>query len=328
MPAVKKKLKTKNNFLFWIKFILALIAIISFILAFFLKEIEGFIQDQSFHIRKGDCLHQFYQEEPPYLNKESLRENNYPLCFDHFGLMFSGVSKTALWGAEALSPKKIQDMQKVQNSIHSRPNVEQRDAIPRRMQPTQNDYAYSHYVQADLVSDINKSLKKPTVESQLLFNSIPLVSHSVLKNLKSTEGFIQNVVLNQDINAFVITGPIYTSKKLKVIGKNILVPTALFKAVYFPQHGIIGAYYIPNAYSQRVAVVSVCQIEEMTGINIFPQLTEEQKRNTYRLPVNANNLTLNHKIEYSYWDAESQCAESVLPKDMKALKSHFKFDLK
>jgi hypothetical protein len=46
-------------------------------------------------------------------------------------------------------------------------------------------------------------------------------------------------------------------------------------------------------------------------MNLFPQLTEEQKRNTYKLPLNANQVKANKEIEYSHWDAESQCAEAV-----------------
>ena len=73
-----------------------------------------------------------------------------------------------------------------------------------------------------------------------------------------------------------------------------------------PKTGTIGAYYAPNDNSLKVRIVSVCYLEEQLGINLFPQLTEEQKRNTYHLPLTANAVKANQKIAYSNWDAESQ----------------------
>ena len=104
----------------------------------------------------------------------------------------------------------------------------------------------------------------------------------------------------------------------------MIVPTAVYKAVYLPKTGAIGAYYAPNDNSLKVRIVSVCYLEEQLGINLFPQLTEEQKRNTYRLPLTAKAVKANQKIEYSNWDAESQCAEDVSKENLQALQREFK----
>jgi hypothetical protein len=53
------------------------------------------------------CLEQFYREIPPYLLKESLSKHSYALCFNGFNVMYSGVSKTPLWVAEALTPQRL-----------------------------------------------------------------------------------------------------------------------------------------------------------------------------------------------------------------------------
>jgi endonuclease G, mitochondrial len=106
----------------------------------------------------------------------------------------------------------------------------------------------------------------------------------------------------------------------------VIVPTAVFKAIYIPKTGAIGAYYAPNDNSLTVRVVSVCALEEQLGMNLFPQLTEEQKRNTYKLPLTANAVKANKEIEYSHWDSESQCAEDVSADQIQALKSKFKSD--
>ena len=58
-------------------------------------------------------------------------------------------------------------------------------------------------------------------------------------------------------------------------------------------------------------------------MNLFPQLTAEQKRNTYQLPLKATQVKANKKIEYLQWDAESQCAEDVSHDNLKALQKQF-----
>ena len=67
-------------------------------------------------------------------------------------------------------------------------------------------------------------------------------------------------------------------------------------------------YYADNTLKNtapKVQVISICALEDLTGINIFPQLTEDQKRNTYNLPLRASAVKATQKIAYSYWDAES-----------------------
>ncbi len=70
-------------------------------------------------------------------------------------------------------------------------------------------------------------------------------------------------------------------------------------------------------------VISVCELEEQLGINLFPQLNEDKKRNTYKLPLSASQVKPNQKIAYSHWDGKSQCAQGVSADNMKALQKQF-----
>lgn len=71
-------------------------------------------------------------------------------------------------------------------------------------------------------------------------------------------------------------------------------------------------------------VVSVCYIEEKLGINLFPQLTEQQKRNVYRLPLTASQVKPNQKLDYLHWDGESQCEQDLSAEQIQALQDQFK----
>lgn len=114
---------------------------------------------------------------------------------------------------------------------------------------------------------------------------------------------------------------------MKTIGNGVIVPTATYKAIYIPKTGAAGVYYADNTLKNtapKVQVISICALEDLTGINIFPQLTEDQKRNTYNLPLKASAVKATQKIAYSHWDAESQCAEEVSADELNALQKKFK----
>ncbi|ANF80818.1 hypothetical protein A3K93_00515 [Acinetobacter sp. NCu2D-2] len=40
------------------------------------------------------------------------------------------------------------------------------------------------------------------------------------------------IVTKQKLDVYVVTGPIFAAKKLKTIGKGVIVPTATYKAIY------------------------------------------------------------------------------------------------
>lgn len=70
--------------------------------------------------------------------------------------------------------------------------------------------------------------------------------------------------------------------------------------------------------------MSVCYLEERLGVNLFPQLTEQQKRNVYRLPLTASQVKANQKLDYLHWDGESQCEQDLNAEQIQALQDQFK----
>lgn len=315
MVSSKKKSKLDYSFLSGtiIKVILAIIAISSFTIAFGLEKIQQFISLPS--VSNSACLDQFYRDIPPYLAKESLLKNTYPLCFNGFNVMYSGVSKTPLWVAEALTPQRLSQKIPREDSFHEESKVEEEHRA------TLSDYKFSGYIRGRMAPNADMPNRFAQNDSFSLANVAPIANLAILSNL---EYLIRGIVLKENLDIYVVTGPVYAGKKLKTIGNGVIVPTAIFKAVYIPTTGAIGAYYLPNNNSLQVKVVSVCYLEEQLSINLFPQLTEEQKRNTYNLPLTVNEVRTNKVIDYSYWDAESQCAEDVPTDKLTTLQKQFK----
>lgn len=318
--AIKKRKTSKS----WVqllnqnslKIILGLVATSSFAIAFGQEKIQQFVSLPS--SSNSACLDQFYRDIPPYLVKESLNKNTYPLCFNGFNVMYSGVSKTPLWVAEALTPQRLSQKIPREDSFHEETQVR------AEHRATLSDYKASGYDRGHMAPNADMPNKAAQNDSFSLANMVPQAPKNNQQIWRELEEATRAIVTKHKYDVYVVTGPVFTAKKLKTIGKGVIVPTAVFKAVYIPKTGAIGAYYAPNDNSLQVRVVSVCYLEEQLGMNLFPQLTEEQKRNTYNLPFTATAVKANKKIAYSHWDAESQCAEEVSSDALSALQKDFK----
>lgn len=267
--------------------------------------------------KSATCLSEFYREQPPFLNKSSLEKNTYPLCFNGFNVMYSGVSKTPLWVAEHLYPARLSQKIKREDSFHEELRVSQQHRA------LLSDYRGSGYDRGHMAPNGDMGSKASQADSFSLANMVPQAPKNNQQVWRELEEATRAIVNKQKQDVYVVTGPIFSDKKLKTIGRGVFVPTAVYKAIYLPEKGIIGAYYAPNNNSLQVKVISVCQLEELTGINIFPQLNEDKKRNVYQLPLNASQVKVNKAIDYSYWDGESQCAQPVADTDLIALQKKF-----
>lgn len=299
-----------------VKAVLGVVAACSFVFAFGQEKISQYLPFSS-SSTNSTCLNQFYREEPPFLVKASLTKHSYPLCFNGFNTMYSGVSKTPLWTAEYLNVSRLSQKIKREDSFH------EEDRVASKHRAMLSDYRGSGYDRGHLAPNADMPNKAAQYDSFSLANMIPQAPKNNQQIWRELEEATRAIVTKQKQDVYVITGPVYTGNKLKTIGNGVIVPTAVYKALYLPKDGIIGAYYAPNNNSLQVKIISVCQLEEKIGINLFPQLTEEQKRNTYKLPLKATQVKANQKIEYSHWDAESQCAEDISADNMQALQKQF-----
>ncbi|WP_333976032.1 DNA/RNA non-specific endonuclease [Acinetobacter colistiniresistens] len=316
--AKKPTRKSKSPFAFLSqnvgKIMLALVATGSFAIAFGSEKISKLIPFQS---SNSGCLKQFYRDVPPLLSRDSLKKDSYALCFNDFSVMYSGLSKTPLWSAEYLTPERLSVKIKREDNFHEETRVKlQHRALL-------SDYRGSGYDRGHMAPNGDMSNTASQYDSFSLANMVPQAPKNNQEVWRKLEEAVRSMVTKQHKDAYVLTGPVFEGKRLKTIGKGVIVPTAVYKAVYLPKQGIIGAYYAPNNNSLKVEVVSVCYLEEKLGINLFPQLTEQQKRNVYQLPVSAQQVKPNKDISYLHWDGRSQCAEEAKTDAIQAQQREF-----
>jgi endonuclease G len=83
---------------------------------------------------------------------------------------------------------------------------------------------------------------------------------------------------------YVVSGPIFYGSELKRIGGRVLVPTYLYKAVYDPKKGKAAAYVVRNEEGNRYAVVSIAELEKLSGLAVFLKLPDDAKKTALELP--------------------------------------------
>ncbi|MBF7688781.1 DNA/RNA non-specific endonuclease [Acinetobacter rathckeae] len=266
---------------------------------------------------KTPCTSQFYNNAPPFLVKESLRKNTTPLCLNGFNVMYSGVSKTPFWSAEHLTPVRLSQKIKRQDSFH------EEDRVSPIYRATLKDYRGSGYDRGHMSPNGDMPDEASQYDSFSLANMVPQAPKNNQEIWRMLEEATRGMVTKQKQDVYVVTGPIFAGKKLQTIGNGVFVPSAVFKAVYYPKTGVIGAYYAPNDDSLQVNVVSVCQIEALTGINLFPSLSEATKRKVYDLPESTADIKANRAPAYLSTDTKSDCAAEVSAEELTALKKQF-----
>lgn len=266
------------------------------------------------------CWAQFNQQIPPYLQKASLKKQNYALCYQGFSVLYSGVSKTPLWVAEHLTPERLSTKLQRQDNFHEEESV----AIEHRSLLT--DYRGSGFDRGHMAPNGDMSDTQSQYDSFALTNMIPQHPKNNQNIWREIEEATRAIVTKQQQEVYVVTGPIFEGKTVQSIGKGVLVPTAVYKAVYFPKLNVASAYYTPNDDSQQYEILSICALEQKIGINLFPRMTQDTKREVYDLPKSANSVKANKPINLKTIDKKSKCANPVSEEEIDWQKQQFKWD--
>ncbi|WP_111894927.1 DNA/RNA non-specific endonuclease [Acinetobacter sp. MB5] len=267
---------------------------------------------------QDSCLSQFYQQTPPVLLKQSLNKNTFSLCFSGFSVMYSGVSKTALWSAEHLTVARLSQKIKREDQFH------EEEQVPEQFRATLADYRGSGYDRGHMSPNADMPTKTSQYDSFSLANMVPQAPKNNQEVWRKLEEATRSLVKKQKQEVYVVTGPVFTGQRLKTIGKGkVIVPTAVFKAIYMPKTGVVSAYYAPNNNSQQVQVVSVCKIEQQTGLNLFPQLSIDQKRKVYDLPLTSTDVKAGRTPALLETDQQSECGGPSASSDIHSLQQSF-----
>ena len=77
-----------------------------------------------------------------------------------------------------------------------------------------------------------------------------------------------------------------------------MVPTHLFKLIYDPRQNRASAYLVLNEATDEYKVVSLAELQSLSGIDLMPNLPKDQKNILINLPK----PTPHHERSGSGWD--------------------------
>lgn len=223
------------------------------------------------------CLNLYPDNEAPDILNSKLQPKAKELCYSAFAIMHSGISRTPLWSGEHLTKEGLRHKSKRSNDFHPEEqldNDERAELI---------DYARSGYDRGHMAPAADMSNKASQHECFTLANMIPQNSKNNRGIWSSIEGATRHLT-NQKGELYVITGPIFSGTNVKRIGGRVLVPTQLYKAIFDPSTGEGAAYLVNNTPTNDYQVISIAQLEQLSGIRIFPHMRPTAKENAMDLP--------------------------------------------
>lgn len=223
------------------------------------------------------CGNNYFADEAPDILNAKLAPKTKELCYSEFAVMHSGISRTPLWSAEHLT--RIQLRSKSDRTDDFRPE----NRLPAADRAELDDYARSGYDRGHLAPSADMPNELAQHESFSLANMIPQVPENNRGIWSSIEGATRHLA-NQKSEIYVITGPLFSGSSVKRIGGRVLVPSHIYKAIYDPSTGQGAAYLTSNAPGDDYRVISIAELEKVSGIRHFPKMSASAKQTPMALP--------------------------------------------
>lgn len=197
------------------------------------------------------------------------------ICHTNYAIHYRFDTKTAEYVVEHLDNTDITGPAKRKDDF--RPD----DQIAPEHSATLEDYSGEPYDRGHLVPGAdNRANQEVMSESFFLSNMVPQVPNNNRGIWRMLETKVRDWALeNRDL--YVVSGTIY-EEGYKTIGEGkVGVPTYLWKVVYDKATDSTIAYLMPNAElpvkDMPKYLTTVNRVEELTGLNIFPQLSEDKE---------------------------------------------------
>lgn len=230
--------------------------------------------------RPQNCNDHFEEGEKPAILSESLANKTHLLCFDGYAVMHSGISRTPVWSAEHLTAQRIREAKgmKRRNAFHAE------ELLPRGERAELEDYAHSGFDRGHMSPSGDMPTENAQHESFSLANMVP---QSPKNNQILWEGIEEATrsLTRQDGELYVVTGPIFEGSSLQRLNGRVLVPTAVFKAIYDPARHGAAAYVTANQPGMEYQTLSIADLEKRTHVDPFPKLPPAVKETKMDLPA-------------------------------------------
>ncbi|MDD2271128.1 MAG: DNA/RNA non-specific endonuclease [Desulfuromonadaceae bacterium] len=225
------------------------------------------------------CPEHFANGQAPDLINQKLSSKSKDICYSAFALKHSGITRTPLYAAEHLSIDSLSHAKglKRSNKFYPDPNLFSSDRAELR------HYARSGYDRGHVAPAGDMPSPGSKQECFTLANMIPQVPSVNRGVWEGVESSVRKLAKARG-DLYIVTGPIYSGNSIQRIGGAVMVPTQTFKAVYDPSRNEAGAYLVDNVVGATVQIISIAELDKISGISVFPSINSQVKSNGMRLP--------------------------------------------
>jgi len=225
------------------------------------------------------CPEHFAAGQAPNLINPRLAVGTRALCFNAFAVLHSPLTRTPLYSAEHLTTDRIDAAHGTprESEFHAEP------ALPPGERAELADYARSGFDRGHMAPSGDMPDPGSQQESFSLANMVPQAPRLNRGLWEGIESAIRTLAERRG-ELFVVTGPIFKGSQLATVG-NVVVPTYVFKAVLDPGRRAAAAYVTENVDDATWTPVSMAQLADLTGIDVFPSLPPRARAVMMRLPT-------------------------------------------
>jgi len=226
------------------------------------------------------CGENYFSSEAPDILNERLKVRATELCHDGFGVVHSGVTATPLWSAQHLTAQRVFAAKQVDRVDRFYPET----SIPAKDRAELSHYARSGYDRGHLAPSGDMSSARSQANSFSLSNIFPQQPELNRNLWAEIEATARGLALRYD-DVYVVTGVAFQGHNLKALRGRVIVPSAVYKAIYIPSANASAVWWAPNVEpGNQFEVISVDELSRRANVDVFPQLDPKVKAVAAKLP--------------------------------------------
>jgi endonuclease G len=229
------------------------------------------------HAAFDQCLSLFPQRQVPTMPRGFAHQTR-PLCFDGFAILYSATSKTPVYAIERLNRR---DFENVSSRKRGRNPFYEEARLPKAERATLADYKATlpdgqRMDRGHVVPAGDMTHAEGFAQSFSLANMMPQVPKANQGPWNRIEQDVRRYVKRARGDVYVITGPVYGARPVKLGPNQVWVPKATFKLVYDPHARRSWAHWLPNEADARVQPpISHEELTRRIGLQLLPTLVHD-----------------------------------------------------
>lgn len=192
------------------------------------------------------------------------------ICYNSYSIGYSIVLHDPLWSADKLTPDSVAQgrcLPRV-NDFHSDTHLSFEDGSNLA------DYRHSGYDRGHMVPSGDAPTSEAQDQTFSLANIVPQTLQLNRFLWEDIEKLVRTLAAYQDV--YVVTGPVFVRRPLVYIHGRVAIPDLTYKAIAIEGRGT-AVFLATNTGHPVYKLISVAELQSITGIDVFPALPKPSK---------------------------------------------------